>query len=87
MQLVARRARERVLLVRADLRLDLERAQERERAPRDRRARQVEMQRDLAAPAQMHAAGDVEEPGELGEAIAVRIRRDLRELVAQLLRE
>jgi hypothetical protein len=35
----------------------------------------------------VHAAGDVEQSGELGEAIAVRIGRDLRKLVAQLLRE
>ena len=48
---------------------------------------EIEVERDLAAPAQMHAAGDVEEPGELGEPVAVRIRRDLRELVAQILRE
>ena len=76
-----------MLLVGADLRLDVERAQQRERAPRDGGAREIEMERDLAAAAQVHAAGDVEEPGELGEPVAVRIRRDLRELVAEILRE
>ena len=45
------------------------------------------MKRDLAPTAQVHASGDVEEPRELGKAIAIRVRRDLRELVAQLFRE
>ena len=76
-----------MLLIRADLRLDLERAQERERATRNRGAREIEMQGDLAAAAQVHAPGDMEEPRELGEPVAVRIRCDLRQLVAQLLRE
>jgi hypothetical protein len=35
----------------------------------------------------VHAAGNVEEARELGETVAIRIRRDLGELVAQLLRE
>jgi hypothetical protein len=33
------------------------------------------------------AAGDVEEARELGEPVAVGLRRDLRELVAEVLRE
>jgi hypothetical protein len=85
-QLVARRLVERVLLVGPDLRFDLERAQERERAPRDRGGDEVEVERDLPASAEVHAAGDVEETRELGEPIAVRLRRDLGELVAQIVR-
>jgi hypothetical protein len=76
-----------VLLVRADLRLDVECAQECERATRDCGAREIEMQRNLATTAQVHASGDVEQSGELSETIAIRIGRDLRKLVAQLFRE
>jgi hypothetical protein len=86
-QLVASRAVESMLLIGPDLGLDVEGAQESKRAPRDRGARQVEVQRNLAATAQVHAAGDVKESRELGETIAIRIRRDLGELVAQLVRE
>jgi hypothetical protein len=78
---------ESVLLIRADLRFDVAGAQECERATRDCGARQIEMQRDLATTPQVHAAGDVEQSGELGEAIAVRIGRDLGKLVPQLFRE
>jgi hypothetical protein len=45
------------------------------------------MQRNLATTPQVHASGDVEQSGELSEAIAIRIGRDLRKLVAQLFRE
>jgi hypothetical protein len=86
-QLVPGCAVESVLLVRADLRLDVARAEECECATRDCGARQIEMQCDLPTTPQVHAAGDVEQSGELGEAITVRIGRDLRKLVAQLLRE
>jgi hypothetical protein len=86
-QLVASRAIEGVLLVRPDLGLDVEGAQEGERPACDRRTREIEMQCDLAATSQVDAAGDVEQSGELGEAVAVRIGRDLGELVAQLVRE
>jgi hypothetical protein len=86
-QLIAGGTVESVLLVRPDLRFDVEGPQESERATCDRGAREIEMQRDLAATAQVHAACDVEEARELGETIAIRIRRDLRELVAQLVRE
>ena len=87
MELVARRLVERGALVRADLRLDVERAQERERAAGDGRAREVEVDGDVAAAAQVRAAGDVEEPGQLGEPVAVASRRDRGELVAEILRE
>ena len=40
----------------------------------------------MPAAAQVDAAGDVEEPRELGETVAVRLRRDRGELVAQILR-
>ncbi len=46
-QLIARRAVERVLLVRTDLGVDVEGAEERERPARNRGAREIEMQRDL----------------------------------------
>src|ERR671935_1351770 len=84
-ELVARGPIERTLLVRPDLRLDAERPQQCEGAPRDCRAREVEMQRDLTAASQMHAAGDVEQAGQLGEAVTVGLRRDRRELVPELI--
>ncbi len=86
-QLVARRTAERVLLVRADLRVDAERAQERERAPRDGGAHRSRWSVDLAAAAQVDAPGDVEEPRQLGEPVAVGLRRDRGELVAEILRK
>ena len=43
---------------------------------------EIEVDCDLAAPTQVHAAGDVEEPRELGEAIAIGLGRDRSELVA-----
>jgi hypothetical protein len=45
------------------------------------------VQGNLASTPQVHASGNVEQSGELGEAIAIRIRRDLRELIAQIFRE
>jgi hypothetical protein len=41
---------------------------------------------DLAAAAEMEAAGDVEERRELGEPVAVASRRDRRQLVPHILR-
>jgi hypothetical protein len=41
----------------------------------------------FAAALQMHAAGGMEEPGELGKAVALASRRDRRELVPKILRE
>ncbi len=60
-ELIAGRVVERAPLVRADLRVDAERAQEAERAPSNRGAREIEMDVDAATPAQVHAARDVEE--------------------------
>ena len=85
-ELVARRLVERAAAVSADLGAHTEVAQERERASRGRGARQVEVDRDRAA-AQVPRAGGVEESRQLGLAAAAPLRRDLRQLVAQLLRE
>src|SRR5437763_16640505 len=86
MELIAGRAPERVLLVGADLRLNVERAQQREGASCNWGADQIEVHGDLAATAEMHAPGDVEEPRQLRESIAVRLGRDRRELVAEVVR-
>ena len=59
-KLVARRTTERMLLVRPDLRVDAERPQQRKGTPGNCRARQVEMQGDLAPSAQVHAPGGME---------------------------
>src|SRR5665213_369255 len=74
-QLVAGRVIERVPLVRADLRIDVERAQKAERAPGDPWAHEVEMDVDDAAAAQVNAAGHMEEPRELCITVAVRLGR------------
>ena len=86
-ELVAGRLLERVPAIGADLGLDAELPQEPECAPRDGRAREVEVERDLPAPAQVRAAGGMEEPRELGEPVAVAAWRDPGELVAELLGE
>ena len=82
MELVAGRAVESAARVGADLGLDAARAQQRERAAGDSRARNVEVDVDAAAAAEMRAAGDVEEAGELGEPVALVGRGDRRELLA-----
>src|SRR5438132_4890454 len=86
-ELIARRAVERLALVGTDLRLDVERAQQTERTACNGRAGEIEVDVDVAASAEVDAARDVEEPGELGEAVAVRLRRDRGELFAQIVRE
>jgi len=60
-ELVARRPAECVLLICPYLGVDVECAQQRERAARDCGAREIEVQRDLAATAQVHAARHVEQ--------------------------
>ena len=85
-ELVARRVVECTALIGPDLRFDLEGAQECERAARDRGADEIEMDGDFSSPAQMDAAGDVEETRELGEPIAIRLRCDRGELIAEILR-
>src|SRR6478609_1510001 len=56
-QLVSRRTVERTPSVGADLGFDVERPEERERAARDGRAREIEVEGDLAAAAQVEPAG------------------------------
>lgn len=87
MELVPRRAVERAALVRANLRRDTERAEQTECTTRDRGLGDVEVDGDLPAPAQVDAAGRVEETGELCEPVALASRRDRRELAAEVLRE
>src|SRR5438094_6551226 len=86
-ELVARRTRERALPVRAQLRVDADVAQEAERAASDRGLAHVEVQRYLAAAAEVEPARGMEEAGQLGQAIAVRVRRDPRELAPQVFKE
>lgn len=86
-ELVARGAVERAPLVRADLGRYAKRAEQAERAPRDRGLRDVEMDGDLPPSAQVDAAGRVEETGELCEPVALAARRDRRELATEILRE
>jgi hypothetical protein len=61
-------------------------AEERERAPRGRRAREVEVHSDVPAP-QVPGTGRVEERRELGMPAAATGGRDLRQLVSQFFRE
>jgi hypothetical protein len=86
-QLIPRPSGESVSWVRPDLGDDAERAQQTERSTRDRRVANVEMQGDLAAALQMDTSRRMEEPGELGETIALTARRDRRELVPEVFRE
>jgi hypothetical protein len=86
-QLVAGLSIERPAAVGADLRVDAELAQEAERPTGHRVARDVEVNRDLAAAEEVNGARGVEERGELGEAAALAAGRDRRELVADLIRE
>ncbi len=86
-QLVARAGLEGAAPVGSDLRRDTERAQKTEGATRDRRVGDVEVNRDFAAPFEVHAAGGMKEPRQLGQSIALTPRRDRRELVPQVLRK
>jgi hypothetical protein len=76
-----------VPLIGADLRGDAEAPQEAEGPPRDGRVGDIEMNCHLAAAAEVHAAGEVEKPRELGQPVALVPRCDRRELVAEILRE
>ena len=71
----------------ADLRLYAELAEERERPSRRVPACEVEVDGELAVPAQVPDAGGVEEGGQLGEAATASPRGDRGELVPQILRE
>ncbi len=73
---------ERVLPVRADLRLDPQPPEDRERPPRDRRLREVEVEAELAPAEEVDGAGRVEERRELGKAVTPALRAERRELGA-----
>ena len=84
-QLVARCALERTPPVRADLGANPGGAQKGERAPRCCATPEVEMERPGSCAAQVQAARGVEEGRQLRPAIAVALRRDARELLADVL--
>jgi hypothetical protein len=86
MQLVPRRAVEGPARVSPDLGANSEVAQEGEGAPGDRRADQIEVDPDGPA-AKMPRSRSVEERRQLGQAAAAPRRCDLRELVAEVVRE
>jgi hypothetical protein len=86
-ELVAGGPVERAARIRAYLRLDPELTEERERPARRMAAREVEMDGELAAPAQVPDPGCMEEGGQLGQAAAASLWGDRRELVPQVLRE
>src|SRR5581483_67703 len=86
-KLVASRAVEGGARVGANLGRDGERAEQREGAAGDGRARDVQVDVDAAAAAQVGAPRDVEEPGELREPVALARRGDRGELLAQVVRE
>jgi hypothetical protein len=86
-QLVTRRPVEGAAAVRPDLGGDAEAAKEGERAARDGRLGDVEVDGDLAASTQVDATGDVEKPRQLREPVAVPPERGRSELGAEILRE
>src|SRR4029077_11859306 len=85
-QLVPRRLLEGPPFVGADLRAHAEVTEQREGAPRRCGAREVEVDGDVAV-AQVPRARRVEERGELGMAATPARRRDLGQLVPQVVRE
>ena len=86
MELKARRRVERPASIGADLGADPALAEKRERPPRRGAAPEVEMERPVAAAAQMEAPGRVEQRRELGSPVALALWRDRRELLADVLR-
>ena len=86
-ELVAGRPVERAPAVGADLRVDPERAQQREGAARDAGGGEVEVESDLAAAAQVDRPGRVEERRDLREPAAASRRRDRGQLGAEVVRE
>ncbi len=84
-ELVPRRSVEGPAPVGPDLRADPAVAEERERAPRRGAASEIEVQRPVAGAAEVQAPGGVEQRGELGAPIALALRRDRRELLANVL--
>ena len=84
-ELVARRRVERPTPVRPYLRADAAVAQERERPPRGRAAAEIEVEPPVARAAKVQAAGSVEECRELGPSIALALRSDRGQLLADVL--
>ncbi len=85
-QLVSGRRVERAATVGPDLGPDAALAEKRECTPRSRPAPEVEVERPVAGSAQVQAASRVEEGRELGATVALALRRDRRELLADVLR-
>src|SRR6185436_4658867 len=83
-ELIPGRAVESAARVGADLGPDAGSAEQRKRPAGDRRARDVDVDIDAAATAEMRAAGDVEEAGELSKPVALVGRGDRRELLPQV---
>ncbi len=86
MELEASRSVERPAPIGPNLGADPALAQERERPARRGAAPEVEVQRPVAASAQVEAPGGVEQRRELGSPVALALRRDRRELLADVLR-
>lgn len=84
-QLVTRRGVERPPSIRSYLRANPAVAQERERAPGRCTASEIEMQSPVASSAKMQAPGRVEESRQLGTLIALALRGDGGELLANVL--
>jgi predicted TIM-barrel fold metal-dependent hydrolase len=84
-ELVPRLPAEGTSLVAPDLTRDGEATEEAERSSSDRRAGQVEVERDLAATSEVDPAGGMKESRKLGEPIAFPPGRDPRELAANFL--
>ena len=85
MQLKPRRGVEGPTSIGADLGAEPARAEKRKRPPRCGAAAEVEMERPVAAAAQMKAPGRVEERRELGPPVAFPLWRDCRELLTDVL--
>ena len=84
-ELVARRRVEGTATIGADLRTDPAVAEEREGAPSRGTASEIEMKRPVPGSAQMEAPGRVEQRRQLRSPIALPLRRDRRELLANVL--
>jgi hypothetical protein len=85
-ELVARRGVERTAAVRPDLRADATVDQERERPPRGRAAAEIEVQPPVARTAEVQASCSMEERGQLGPTVALALRRDCGQFLADILR-
>ena len=84
-QLVTGCGVERPASVRPDFRADATRAQQGEGAPGGRSTPEVEVKPPVSRSAQVQASRGVEERRELGEAVALTLGRNRRELVADVL--